>query len=224
MDVGEAWNVVRAALRDTWNDLVTTALVNMAWLVLSALVITAPPATLALFYTANRIARGEPTDPRDFFRALTRYLGLSWRWGLVNAAMLFLLVGDILLTGRLGAESAGGRVAQGLYLAGLTFWLLLQLYVLAFLFEQETPSLRLALRNGAMMLGTNLVFSASLALLILLALVLGSLFFMVSLAAGGVFVGLVGNHAVLNRLAGQRSAVAEGESRHLPWTETGTER
>ena len=202
----EAWNVVRAALAGTWHDLITTALVNLAWLVLWLPVVTGPPATLALFYTANRIARGEPTDPVDFFRALPRYFWVAWRWGLLNLAVLGLLVGDIVLTGRLGGGSDGPRLVQGLYLAGLAFWLLLQLYVLAFVFEQEEPSLRLALRNGALMLGSNLAFSAALLLLVLVALLLGSLLFFVSLAAGGVFVALVANHAVLNRLEAHRVA------------------
>ncbi|HSJ53597.1 MAG TPA: YesL family protein [Anaerolineae bacterium] len=202
----DAWSVVRAALAHTWHDLITTALVNLAWLLLCLPVVTAPPATLALFYTANRMARGEVTDAGDFFRALPRYFWPAWRWGLLNLAMLALLVGDILLSGRLGAGSGGARLVQGLYLAGLAFWLLLQLYVLAFFFEQEEPSLRLALRNGALMLGTNPVFSTSLLLLVLLALLLGSLLFFVSLAAGGLFVALVANHAVLNRLEAHRMA------------------
>ncbi len=205
----DAWEVVRAALGDTWRDLVTTALVNLAWLLLCLPVVTGPPATLALSYTANRMARGEATDPRDFFRALPRYFWLAWRWGLLNLIVLALLAADIALTGRLGAGSNGSRLVQGLYLAGLAFWLLLQLYVLAFFFEQERPSLRLALRNGALMLGSNPVFSAVLLVLVSLALLLGSLLFFISLAAGGLFVALVANHAVLNRLAAQRLSAAE---------------
>jgi positive regulator of sigma E activity len=131
-----------------------------------------------------------------------RHFGLGWRWGLVQAIPLFLLVGDVALTGRLG-QGPGVRLVQGLYLAGLAVWLLLQLYVLAFLFEQETPSVRLALRNGSLMLGSNLLYSAALGTLLLLVLTAGALFFFVILAAGGIFLALAGNHAVLNRLAAQ---------------------
>jgi hypothetical protein len=205
----DAWYVVRAALGDTWRDLITTALVNLGWLLSCLLVIPGPPATLALFFLANRMARGEAADPRDFFRAMGRYFGLGWRWGVLNLAVLALLVGDIVLSGRLGAGSGTARLVQGLYLAGLAFWLLLQLYVLAFLFEQEEPKLRLALRNGALLLGREPVFSTALLLLILLALLLGSLLFFVSLAAGGLFVALAANHAVLKRLAAQRATLIE---------------
>ena len=120
----EAWRVIRAALGDTWSDLLTTAVCNLLWMIFSLLIVTAPPATLALFYVGNRLAHGEPTDPRDFLQALPRYFGVGWRWGLVNGVMLFLLVGDVILTGRL-SQSVGAQLVQGLFLAGLAVWLLL---------------------------------------------------------------------------------------------------
>jgi len=199
-----AWHIIRVALRDTWNDLLTTALVNLLWLVLTLLVVTAPPATLALFYTANRIAHGEPTDTGDFLRAVPRFFAVGWRWGLLNAAVIFLLVGDVFLTGRL-SQSSVARFAQGLYLAALGVWLLLQLYLLPFLFEQEIPRLRLALRNAAVLLGANIPFSLAFALLLLAALLAGATLFLVTLAAGSVFLSLAANHAVLDRLATHRA-------------------
>ncbi len=197
--MAEAWSVLRAALRDTWDDLFTTAVCNLLWLFFNLVLVTGPPATVALFYYANRLAHGEPTGVGDFLRAVRRYFGVGWRWGLVNGVLLFLLVGDVILTGQL-SQSAGARLAQGFFLAGLLAWLLLQLYTLPFLFEQETPSVRLALRNGAAMLGNNLLFSVALGVWLGGILLLGTFLFMLSLAAGSVFLALVGNHAVLNRL------------------------
>lgn len=201
--------MLRAALRDTWNDLLTTALVNLLWTLLTVLIIPGPPATLALFYVGHRLAHGEPTDPGDFLRALRRYFGLGWRWGLLNGAVLFLLIGDVILTARL-SQSDVARLAQGFYLAVLGVWLLLQLYTLPFLFEQETPSLKLALRNSAVMLGRNVGFSVVWGLALAGMLLAGTLFFLVSLAAGGVFLALTGNHAVLNRLEAYRAATPGG--------------
>jgi len=178
----DAWHVTRAALRDTWSDLLTTGMCSLLWVVLNLLLVTGPPATLALFYVANRLAHGELTDPGDFLRAWRRYFGVGWRWGLINGGMLFLLVGDVILTGRL-SQSATARLAQGFFLAGLVTWLLVQLYALPFLFEQETPSVRLALRNGAVMLGTNAPFSVVLGALLVLILLAGTVFFFVAFAA-----------------------------------------
>ncbi|MCL7454957.1 MAG: YesL family protein, partial [Anaerolineae bacterium] len=90
----EAWCVVRAALRDTWGDLLTAAVVNLLWLVFTMVIVTAPAAALALFYVGNRIAHGEPTDPRDFLQAFSRYFRTGWRWGLIQVIVLFILMGD----------------------------------------------------------------------------------------------------------------------------------
>jgi hypothetical protein len=171
--------------------------------------VTAGPATVALFAVGNRMARGEATDPRDFLRALRRTLGAGWRWGLVQVIAIGVLVGDVALTGRLVGETALGRLAQGLYVAALAAWLLLQLYALPFLFEQEAPSVRTALRNGAVMMGANVGFTAALGLMLVVLLCLGAILFFLSLAGGAVFLALVGNHAVLDRLAAGRRPMEE---------------
>lgn len=202
---------MRAALRDLWGDLLTTALCNLLWAVFTVLIVTGPPAMLALFYVANRIARGEPTDPRDFFHGLRRYFGAGWRWGIVNGVMLFLLVGDVILTGRL-SQSDWVHLAQGLFAAGLMAWLLLQLYTLPFLFEQDIPSVRQALRNGAVMLGANIPFSLALGLFLAVILFVGTAAFFLSLAAGAMFTALAANHAVLNRLEVWRAR----QHQHIP--------
>ncbi|MCL4868844.1 MAG: DUF624 domain-containing protein [Anaerolineae bacterium] len=198
--MGEAWQVIRAAWRQTGADIFTTLVVNLLWLVLCAFVITAPAATVALFYVTNRLAHEEPTDVGDFFLALRRYFGVGGRWGLVNLLVLFFLGGDLFLTGRLVQEDWRPWV-QGFYAAALLAWLIVQFYALPFLFEQEHPSVRLALRNGAVMLGRNIGFTLALMLLLGIVLVVTTLFFLVIAAAGGIIIALIANHAVLNRLA-----------------------
>jgi hypothetical protein len=191
--------VIRAALGDLWDDLFTTAVCNLLWLLAQVLILPGPPATLALFYTTNRLARGEVTDVGDFLRALRRWWGLGWRWGLANLLALVLLGGDFYLTGRL-SQSNFARLAQGFYLAVLAGWLLLQLFALPFLFEQQQPGLRQAWRNAASMIGRNPGFALGVGLLAALVLAAGTALFLLSGAAGAMFTGLVGSHAVLDRL------------------------
>ena len=127
-----AWDVIRRALSDATTDLFTVLASNLFWLVGNALVITGPPATLALFYVANRLARGEVTDPGDFIAAFRRYFKPAWRWGLLNLLVVFFLVGDVVITGRL-LEPRAARLIQGFYIQALLFWLFLQLDLLPFL-------------------------------------------------------------------------------------------
>lgn len=197
--MADALLVIREALEDIWEDIWTTALVNLIWLLAVGLVLPAPSATLALFYYSNRRAHGEAADLGDFIGAFRRWWSPAWRWGLVNLVLAVVLAGDVYLTGRLGGN-AFSQLAQGFYLALGMIWLLVQLYALPFLFEQEIPGVRLALQNGAAMLGRNLVFSILVGLLAAALLFIGAVLFMLSLAAGGVFLAGVGNHAVLNRL------------------------
>lgn len=195
----DAWQVIRAAWRQTGDDLFTTLVVNLLWLLLNGLVVTGPPATLALFYVANRLAHEEPTDVGDFLTALRRYFVVAWGWGVINLFVVFFLVGDVVLTGRL-VQAEWLPWVQGFYAAALLIWLFLQLYTLPFLFEQEHPDVKLALRNGAVMLGRNIGFSVALALLLGLVLLVSTVLFLIIAAAGGLLIALIANHAVLNRL------------------------
>jgi hypothetical protein len=197
--------IIRASLRDAADDLFTTAVIHLLWLILTLLVITAPPAAVALFYAANRKAHGEVTDVGDFFTGLRRYFWPAWRWGLANALIIFFLWGDFILTGRL-SQSPAAQLVQGFYLVLLVIWLFLQLYTVPFFFEQADLSLRRAWRNAAVMLGRNLGFSLALAAALALVLLASTLFFLIIMAAGALLVALIANHAVLNRLAVARPA------------------
>ncbi|MCL4559742.1 MAG: DUF624 domain-containing protein [Chloroflexi bacterium] len=195
----EGMHILKASLGDIWADLLTTAVCNLLWVFSWILILPGPPATIAMFYYGNRLAHGEPTDVKDFLGAMRRYWKTGWQWGLVNAALIAVLVADILLTGGLGS-SAWVHVFQGLYVAALCIWLIVQLFALPFLFEQEKPSLRQALRNAAVMLGRNIGFSLGLATLLACTLIAGMFLFMVSVVAGGSLLALAGNRAVINRL------------------------
>ncbi|MDD5370143.1 MAG: DUF624 domain-containing protein [Anaerolineaceae bacterium] len=201
-----AFRVVRAALADVWGDLWLALVCDFLWLLALLLVIPGPPATLALFSYANRTAHGETVDLSDFWRTFRHSWGPGWRWGVVNFAVIFIFVGDIYLTGR-GSPTAITPLIQGFYFTCLGIWLLIQLYALPFLLEQEKPSLRTALRNAAVLFGRNIGFSLFLGIMLLLICLLGTLLFFLSLGFGGMFLAAAGNRAVLDRLEVQSSGV-----------------
>ena len=89
---------------------------------------------------------------------------------------------------------------QGLYVATLVLWLLLQMFALPFLFEQEQTSVFQALQNGTIFVRQNLVFVAVLGLLLAISLVLGTLAFMLTFVFGAALIAFAGNHAVLESL------------------------
>jgi hypothetical protein len=170
---------------------------NFVWLISVLLIIPGPPVTLALFYYTNRMVHEETVNISDFFKAIPRFWWIGWRWGILNLIALALLAGDILLTSH---QSQSVALFSGLYFTLGAFWLLLQIFALPFLFEQETLSVQQALRNGAVMIGKNPFFSLSFLFLLLLTLTLGTVTFMLSIAFGGALVAFDGNRAVLNQL------------------------
>lgn len=191
--------IVREAFKDAWGDLWTTLACNLFWSLANVLILPGPPATLALVYYTNRLAHGEVADLDDFWKAFRRFWAPAWRWGGVNLAVIAFLLGDFVLTSQ-SSQNLWSQYMQGLYLALLAGWLVLQFFALPFLYEQESMSVRQALRNGAALIGNNPGFAIALTGLLLLIMIAGTVAFMLSFAFGAVIITCAGNRAVLNRL------------------------
>jgi hypothetical protein len=194
-----ALKILLLSLHDTWLDLWTVMVCNFVWLISVLLIIPGPPVTLALFYYTNRMVHEETVNISDFFKAIPRFWWIGWRWGILNVIVLAVLVGDVLLTSHQN-QTVTVTLFSGLYFTLVAFWMLLQIFALPFIFEQETPSVQQALRNGAVMIGKNPLFSLSFLFLLLLTLTLGVVAFMLSTAFGGALVAFAGNRAVVNQL------------------------
>jgi hypothetical protein len=197
--VKQVLKICGSALQDIWGDVWSTAVINLLWIFCVVLIIPGPPATLALFAYGNRLANGETADLNDFLRGIRRFWKAGWRWGFLNLGLILILVGDITLLGS-GSSSQSMHFFQGCYFTLLSLWLLLQLFVLPFLVEQDSPRVRTAVANAAAMLGRNIGFTLGLWVSLLIILFIGSVLFLISLVAGGVFISSAANRAVLNRL------------------------
>lgn len=191
--------IIGGAFQDLWADLWTVLACNLFWLLANLLILPGPPATMAVVYYSNLLARGEQADLTDVWKAFRGYWGPAWRWGAVNLAVIAFLAADIALTGQF-QEGAWKPYLQGLYVALLASWLAVQFFALPFLFEQERMSVRLAMRNAAALIGKNLGFVLALLILVLAILVAGTVAFLLSAMFGAVFLACTGSRAVLNRL------------------------
>ncbi|HIP95997.1 MAG TPA: DUF624 domain-containing protein [Anaerolineae bacterium] len=206
--MADAWQVFRKTLGDLWDEIYLLAIVNILWVALNMLWITGPPATAGLFVLTHRLARGEYVGLRDFFEGFRRYFWRSWLWAIVAGAGFFILGSDVVLTGRLSSADYIVFV-QGFFLMLLFLWAFLLLYAFPLILEQERPSLRLALRNALVMFAGNWGFSVALFGLALLVALLSSLFLMPWGIITVVFLALLGNNAVLNRLVAWRAEGAQ---------------
>jgi hypothetical protein len=199
--VRAALKILGVSFREVWQELWTILIIQVLFLLGTILIVTAPPVTLALFFYGNQIAHGERTTERDFLQAIRRYWKPAWRWGLINLLTIGVLTGDYYLIGKMVTNSNQANLIQGFYITVLASWLLLQLFTLPFLFEQEQPSVLLALRNAAVFIGRNLILVLVLMFLLVLSLTAGMLAFMLTLVFGGALIAFASNHAVLEHLA-----------------------
>lgn len=195
-----AFKILGLSFRDTWQELWTILVVQLLFLLGTILILPGPPVVLALFFYGNRIAHGEVATERDFLRAIRDYWRPAWRWGLLNLAVIGLLAGDYYLTGKIALNSSLLPFLQGLYAVLLAGWLLVQLFALPFLFEQQEPRVFQALQNAVRFLRKNFILVLVLTLLLLLSLATGILAFLLTLVFGGAFLAFAGNHAVLLEL------------------------
>ena len=118
----------------------------------------------------------------------------------MNFLVIGLLAGDYVLTDRSAIHPDLVSFLQGLYGILLVFWLLLQIFALPFLFEQEQSSVFQALRNAIVFVRRNPILVLVLSLLLLASLLLGILAFMLTFVFGAALIAFTGNHAVLQSL------------------------
>lgn len=194
-----AFRIIWDSLKDVWLDLWSALVCNLVWLISVLLIIPGPPVTFALFYYANQSIHEEIINVADFFKAINRFWNTGWKWGFINIGVLVILAGDAYILNQQDLASWVLAVKR-IYYTLIAFWILMQIFALPFLLEQEQPSVLVALRNSAVMIGRNPIFSITLLLLLSILMVLGVAAFMLTGALGGVYLAFVGNRAVINQL------------------------
>lgn len=202
----DAFLVVRSAIIDLWDNAFLVIFCSLVWLFLVLLIIPGPPATLALFDIAERIARREHLlDFGDYLRAIRTRFGLGWRWGIVNIPVLAIILIDIRFVPHMFSPSLAASMQWFFFLA-LAIWIVVNWYALAFLFQQRDLSVRQALRNGSVLLLQYPLFTLTLVAITAVLLWLSTVLIIVNLLFGPMLVALISTFAVRDRLAHFREA------------------
>lgn len=203
-----ALRVVRAAIVDLWDSVFLVVFCSLVWLFLVLLIIPGPPATLALFDMADRIARREHLlEFRDYLRAVWQRFGVGWRWGAVNLLVVAVVLIDIRVVPRMVSPTVAVYL-QLFFTMALALWIVVNWYALAFLFQQKEASLRQALRNGVVLLLQNPLFTLVLVVITAVLIGLSLVLVIVNLLFSPMLVALISTHAVLNRLEPLRAPPA----------------
>lgn len=191
-------HVVGAALRDWYDDWVNLFVINVLVLLAWVTVVLGPPATFGMYYVTNQLARGDSQGPRELIQAARQYFGKSWLWMGINIVVAVLVFVNYVFYQQITA--VWSIVPQTAFLILGVLWLVMQFYTIPYLMEQETKSLKMALRNslftvlGAMLYTIVVVGLAGLIAVSSIALVLPLAL------ASPCLLACMGNRAVMDRL------------------------
>ena len=208
------FSVFWKAIQDWWYDLFLLMFMNIVTMLLFIPIITFPPALAGLWNVGNLLAHGKAATWADYFEGFRRYFWKAWRLALLNILIIVIVYTNIrFYTPGIAPFEISDNLStwiRGLFVAVALLWLLLQMYLMALLLEQEDQRWRMALRNAAVLFIANPGFTIVLALLLLIVAALSTLFtlpwFLFTLALFAV----VCNKAVLHLLEPYRARAEEG--------------
>ena len=158
----QAFVLFGITLKILWNELWTFVVLNVLWLLLCLPIVTAPASFVALYYVADKAARDEVIEIRDFFEGFKLYFVKGSLLGLLNIIVGMLLATNLLFYGQIAAGWA--KAVQILWIAVTLFWLLLQVYLLPMFVVQIEPTFKVTLRNSALLILAQPLFSVIVAL------------------------------------------------------------
>ena len=173
------------------------AALNFIWFALSLTVVLLPPATVAMFEATNQFARGRQVEAVEYLGAVRRQFLRSWAWALLNAVVIGLLVVSVVFYDRPEPWAAAVR---SLFLLATFAWLVAQLMVWPYVFEQDEPSLRRAIRNALLTVLGAPVFSIMIGAIVAAVLVVSAVLLVPVAFMTTAFLCLLGSHAVRDRL------------------------
>lgn len=195
-------DMLRERLINFYLALIPLITINILWFIASLPVVTLIPATGAMFYATNQLARGKGADWRTFVEGFRACFKMSWFWGLLNLIVVVLLVSNYIFYADMQRGTGELPWLPALVTVAGFLWLMLQVYTFPLMLEQEQPSLRMALRNAAIAVLRRPVPTLAVALLIILVVAISStvvvpawIFITISLC------GYIANSATLSAIA-----------------------
>jgi len=225
--MGRALRIYWWALRNTYEELFTLGLINLAWwgigfglpigvsylglqwLSVVLLLLLVPPPTAGVQYCANRMAHDKPISFGLFWEGTKKYALKSLLLGWLGLLVSAIIVANIIFYG--GYEGSWTVWVQALFFSMLLYWSVIQIYVFPMLLEMKEEKLLLALRNALFLVLSSPLLALLLAILLVataalsLVLVLPAVFIMTGLVA------LIANRGLVELLTAYRKRV-EGSS------------
>ncbi len=221
MLIKEVVSVFWQTLKDSWEELLSLAVVNLIWLFSWGLPIAALtivqnfymailslllsfvlfPITMAgIYVVTNRVAHGKTFHLSDFWEGIRTYWWRSLLWLLANIVFLFLIWTNLQFYPTV-FEGNWVVFIAAFWIAVAVFWLAMQAYFWPLLVEQDAPHMLTAWRNAALLILANPFYAFFLIAFHILLLLLSGLLSLPLMFMGMTLIGLLGNNGVLTLLA-----------------------
>ena len=190
-----ALRVVKLAFLDLIEEMFWLFLFNLLLALLGTLILPLPLMAAGLAWVAAEIGQGKAINWQTFVDGARRYWKPAYLWGLINLVTWFIIAVNYNFYTNLDASWA--IIPFWLLVSISLVWGGVQLYVLPLLILQEAPSLKLAYRNGLVLMASQP--AVIILLLILIAVLAIATFFLPILAfvVDFAFIALLANRAVL---------------------------
>jgi uncharacterized membrane protein YesL len=146
-------------------NLFDITVVTVAWALLQLPIITAPAATVAVFYFARRAVLQDDTQLKDFVEGMRRYFWRSWLIVVPEVLLLVVLAYDVIFF--LAQDQPVNRLWASVPMAILGFLVIMQSYVFVF-FVRESGALWTAIKRAFLLVLSNPLFTFGLLLFTLL--------------------------------------------------------
>ncbi len=200
-------HALRQSLKVWWNNLVQLTLLHFAWVVCQMLIVTAPPATAALYALVEKVAQGDLLSGREVWTTFRAAFVPAWKWAICNLVVLSLLASYLWWAGRQTALLASA--VSVLALAALALWLAMNLFYWPLWLAQSDSSVRNTYRNAFVIVAANPAASAALLLISLGVVAVSTLTILPLIHVLMIWLALFGlnmTRALIRRLPIARSA------------------
>lgn len=183
MRAAQAFDVIVDSVKLWWKDWANQVLVSLAMIIASLTIVLLPAALFGVYQETLDLVHNTRTGISGWWKGFKQSFLKSLLWGLVN-----LIVALVLLTNLWFYYNSEGAVAPILVIVTiimLIFWLVWQFYSLACFFLQEQASLKLAWKNGFIVILKNPLYTLIISLTMLAILIL-SFYVYIPLVLGSI--------------------------------------
>ncbi len=200
--------VIGLSIRDFYEEMFLFVPLNLVWWLAAVLVIPLAPATAGLCHLGYRIAHEQRVDSSFFKEAFREFFWPSLKIGILNVVILITFTVNLWFYAQVDGWV---RLISIIWIYGLILWAAAQLYLFPLLFEQKEPKALMVLRNAAVLVLAQPLFTLGVSIL---ALILTAICFALPVLAVLVWPGLmalIGTRALANVLEQARAVAAKNE-------------